>query len=134
MSQTMNLVGPMWFPIGYMGYMWPARSVERLPPFRRQKLRNKILVLGNTADPITPVASARYVTELLDDQAVMVEQLGFGHTTLAEHSSCTDKTVADHVMRGIVSFPALEVRFCPICSLICGNKASKGERDEVQSR
>lgn len=93
----------MWFPIGYMGYKWPTRSVERLPSFRRQKLRNQILVIGNTADPITPVASARFVVGLLGDQAVMVEQLGFGHTTLAESSNCTDRIVADHIMRGIVS-------------------------------
>lgn len=87
-----------------MGYKWPARSVERLPSFRRQKLRNQILIIGNTWDPITPVASARFVADLLGDQAVVVEQLGFGHTTLAESSNCTDKILADHIMRGIVSF------------------------------
>lgn len=86
-----------------MGYKWPTRSVERLPPFRHQKLRNRVLIIGNTADPITPVASARFVLGLLGDQAVMVEQLGFGHTTLAESSNCTDRIVADHIMRGIVS-------------------------------
>jgi len=96
------MFGPMWFPIGYMGYKWPTRSVERLPPLHHQKLRNKILVMGNTADPVTPVAGARFVAELLGDQAVMVEQLGFGHTTLAESSSCTDRIVADHIMRGIL--------------------------------
>lgn len=100
---TAASVGPMWFPLGYMGYKWPARSVEPLPPFRRQKLRNPILVIGNTADPVTPVSSARFVAELLDDQAVIVEQLGFGHTTLAQHSNCTDRIVADHVIHGIVS-------------------------------
>ena len=86
-----------------MGYKWPARSVERLPPFRHQKLRNQVSVIGNTADPVTPIVSARFVAELLGDQAVLVEQLGFGHTTLAGSSSCTDKIVADHIMRGIVS-------------------------------
>ena len=96
-------VGPMWFPLGYMGYKWPARSVERLPPFRPQKLRGQVLVMGNTADPITPLMSARLVAGLLGDQAALVEQLGFGHTTLAESSSCTDKIVADHIVRGIVS-------------------------------
>jgi len=92
----------LWFPIGYMGYRWPTRSVERLPPFRHQQLRNKILVMGNTADPVTPVKNARSVAELLGDQAVMVEQLGFGHTTLAQLSNCTDRIVADHIMRGVL--------------------------------
>lgn len=96
------MFGPMWGPLGYSGYKWSTRSVERLPPFRPQKLRNQILVLGNTADPITPLVSARFVAELLGDQAVMVEQLGFGHTTLAEYSSCTERIVADHITRGIL--------------------------------
>ncbi|KAF9782870.1 hypothetical protein BJ322DRAFT_180338 [Thelephora terrestris] len=100
--EVSHMFGPMWFPIGYMGYKWPARSVERLPPYQHQKLRNQILVIGNTADPITPFASARFVAGLLGDQAVLVEQLGFGHTTLAGSSSCTDKIVADHIMRGIL--------------------------------
>lgn len=86
-----------------MGYKWSTRSVERLPPFRPQKLRNRVLVIGNTADPLTSIASARLVAELLGDQAALVEQLGFGHTTLAESSRCMEKIVADHVIRGIVS-------------------------------
>ena len=102
-------VGPMWGGLGYSGYKWPTRSVEQLPPFRPQKLRNQILVLGNTADPVTPLASARFVAELLGDQAVMVEQLGFGHTTLAEYSSCTERIVADHITRGIVSLFCLGI-------------------------
>lgn len=101
----------MWFPIGYLGYKWPTRSVERLPPFRHQKLRGRVLVMGNTVDPITPIVSARFVAELLGDQAALVEQLGFGHTTLAESSSCTDSIVADYIMRGIVSLSHLGVRF-----------------------
>jgi len=96
------MFGPMWHPAGYTGYKWPTRSVERLPPFRPQKLRNQILVIGNTADPVTPLASAKFVAELFGDQAVLVEQLGFGHTTLAEFSSCTYRILADHVMRGIL--------------------------------
>lgn len=92
-----------------MGYEWSTRSVERLPPFSRQELRNQVLVIGNTADPVTPIASARFITKLLGDQAVLVEQLGFGHTTLAELSNCTDRIVADHVMHGIVSLFSLRI-------------------------
>ena len=101
----------MWMPIGYLGYKWPTRSVERPPPFRRQKLRGQVLVMGNTADPITPIVSARLVAELLGDQAALVEQLGYGHTTLAGSSSCTDRIVADHIMRGIVSLFRFWIQF-----------------------
>ena len=124
----------MWFPVGYMGYKWPIRSVERLPPFRRQKLRNRILVLGNTADPVTPVANARFVVGLLGDQAVLVEQLGFGHTTLAESSNCTDGVVADHIMRGIVSLFCVESLFSSDGSTDPVNPAPQGKGDQVQGR
>ena len=124
-------VGSLWSPVAHMGYKWPTRSVERLPPFRHQKLRNQILVIGNTADPITPIASARFVAGLLGDQAVMVEQLGFGHTTLAEFSNCTDNIVADHVMRGVVSLFHLGV---PISLTESSHElaASAREGDKVQ--
>ena len=128
-------VGPMWTPIGYMGYKWSTRSVEPLPPFRRQKLRNQVLVMGTTADPVTPIASARYVAELLGDQAVLVEQLGYGHTTLAEFSSCTDRITADHVMRGIVSFFHFGVSFYSNgFTELRELPAPTGEGDQVQSR
>jgi hypothetical protein len=124
----------MWFPIGYTGYKWPARSVERLPPFRRQKLRNQILVIGNTGDPVTPVTSARFVVELLGDQAVMVEQLGFGHTTLAESSNCTDRIVADHIMRGVVSLFCVERLFSSIeLADSCGCSSRRRRRPNARS-
>ena len=97
----------MWLPIGHMGYKWPARSVEPLPPFRLRKLRNQILLMSTTADPATPLANAKFVAELLADQAVLVEQLGFGHTTLAEYSRCTKKIVTDYIMHGIVGHLSL---------------------------
>ena len=59
--------------------------------------------MSTTGDPATPLANAKFVAELLADQAVLVEQLGFGHTTLAEHSSCTQKIVTDYIMHGIVN-------------------------------
>jgi hypothetical protein len=125
----------MWSQVGHTGHKWPTRSVERLPPFRPQKLRNQILVVGNTADPITPVASARFVVELLGDQAVLLEQLGFGHTTLAESSNCTDRIVADHVMRGIVSLFHVGVSFS-LNKFTESRKlpAPTGEGDQVQGR
>jgi len=120
--------------MGYMGYNWPTRSVERLPPFRPQKLRNQILVMGTTADPITPIVSARYIAGLFDDQAVLVEQLGFGHTTLSGFSNCTYKIVADHIMHGTVSLFHLEVSFSSNGFTESREiPAPTGEGDEVQA-
>ena len=96
-------VGPMWTPIGYLGYKWSTRSVERLPPFSPHKLRNRVLMMGNTIDPVTPLAGVRLVAGMLGDQAFLLEQLGIGHSAMSESSSCTEKIVADYVVHGIVS-------------------------------
>ena len=135
MTRISISVGPVWFPMGHMGYKWPARSVERLPPFRPQKLRNKILLMSTTADPITPIAGARFVAELFGDQAVLVEQLGFGHSTLAGFSNCTDRIVADHIMHGVVSLFHLGVSFS-LNKFTESNQllAPTGEGNQVQGR
>lgn len=80
--------GTAW-SLGYNSYKWPVRSVERLPPYTPAKLKIPVLVIGNTADPITPFASAQKTANLLGDNGFLVEQLGFGHTSLAQSSSCT---------------------------------------------
>lgn len=124
----------MWTPIGYMGYKWSTRSVEQLPPFRPQKLRNQVLVMGNTVDPVTPIAGARLIAELFGDQAVLLEQLGIGHSTQSLSSSCTEKVVADHIMRGIVSLFHLGICFPSNSSLNRASSAPTGEGDQVQGR
>ncbi|KAF9785048.1 hypothetical protein BJ322DRAFT_1108516 [Thelephora terrestris] len=68
---------------------WPVRSVERLAPFSPKQLKNPVLIIGNAADPITPFANAEKAANLLGDNAFLLEQLGFGHTSIAQFSSCT---------------------------------------------
>ena len=101
---------------------WPVRSVERLPPFDLSKLKNPVLVIGNTvrrslppestiglrlfchqADPITPFASAQAAAKLIGNRATLVEQLGVGHVSVAQFSSCTLGIVANYVLASKVS-------------------------------
>ncbi|KAF9646745.1 alpha/beta-hydrolase [Thelephora ganbajun] len=77
---------------------WPVRSVERLPPFDFSKLKNPVLVIGNTADPITPFVSAQAAANLLGKHATLVEQLGVGHVSIAQFSLCTLSTIANYVL------------------------------------
>ena len=41
------------------------------------------------ADPITPFANANKAANLLGDNGFLLEHLGFGHTSIAQFSSCT---------------------------------------------
>ena len=51
---------------------------------------------NSQADPVTPLAGAQHAATLLGDDSFLVEQLGFGHTSLAQVSSCTVGVVANY--------------------------------------
>ncbi|CEL53417.1 hypothetical protein RSOLAG1IB_11349 [Rhizoctonia solani AG-1 IB] len=52
-------------------------------------LTNTIIVIGNEADPITPLIGAKKLADALGDSAVLIEQDDYGHSSLAMHSNCT---------------------------------------------
>ena len=69
-----NFLTPSWYP-----GRWPARAVERYKGPWNRKLANKILIIGNKGDPITPLASAKKLAELLGPRsAVLLERDGYG--------------------------------------------------------
>ncbi|KLO10606.1 hypothetical protein SCHPADRAFT_999478 [Schizopora paradoxa] len=54
-------------------------------------LNNKILIVSNTADPVTPIASGKLVHKLLADSSALLVQNSPGHCSLAVGSLCTMK-------------------------------------------
>jgi len=72
---------------------WPVTPPERFQGPWNHTLRNPILVLSNTEDPVTPMDSALKVQDLLGESARLLLQDGPGHVTLALPSFCT----ASHV-------------------------------------
>ncbi|KZT58667.1 hypothetical protein CALCODRAFT_482133 [Calocera cornea HHB12733] len=68
---------------------WPVDPPERFSGPWNQTLRNPIVVFSNTADPVTPISSARLVKALLGDSAVLALQNAPGHCTLSLPSICT---------------------------------------------
>ncbi|KAI8854005.1 hypothetical protein BC829DRAFT_413313 [Chytridium lagenaria] len=53
---------------------WPSRPVERFTGPWNNKLKNKILIIGNTLDPVTPLESARIVETLMEGNGVLLTQ------------------------------------------------------------
>ncbi|KAF9644794.1 alpha/beta-hydrolase, partial [Thelephora ganbajun] len=96
----------------YTSSGWPVRSVERLPPYTPKELKTPVLVIGNTADPITPLPGAKSVAKLLGNNAFLVEQLGFGHTSLAQASSCTLDIIRDYFANSVL--PQERSTQCPV--------------------
>ncbi|KAH9851186.1 alpha/beta-hydrolase [Lenzites betulinus] len=72
---------------------WPVRAVERYQGPFNKTLANPIMVVSNTLDPVTPLAGAKAVVDLLGNSARLVQQHGFGHTSTAEPSQCLNQVM-----------------------------------------
>ncbi|KAF8913421.1 hypothetical protein CPB85DRAFT_1434058 [Mucidula mucida] len=87
-------------------HMWPVRAKERFQGPFNQKLANPILVIGNTADPITPFIDAQLTAEELGDSAILIKQNGFGQ------SACTHEIIRNFFVYG--THPTGEDTICEV--------------------
>ncbi|KAL1705819.1 hypothetical protein EV121DRAFT_279254 [Schizophyllum commune] len=88
-----SLFGPRWWDIpGNLCFAWPVRAVERYTGPWSKRLKNRILVIGNT--------NSQLMVDLLDDSATLLTQDLFGHAFFAEPSTCTANIVNKHFEDG----------------------------------
>ncbi|EJT96861.1 hypothetical protein DACRYDRAFT_85260 [Dacryopinax primogenitus] len=83
-------------------HYWPVTPPERFTGPWNHTLRNPTLVLSNTADPVTPIASARLVKELLGDSAALLLQNGPGHVTSSVPTLCTINKIRAYFTDGVI--------------------------------
>lgn len=81
-------------------HRWPTRAVERFTGPFNHTLRNKIVVIGNLDDPVTPFISAKHVADALGDSAVLLKHNGYGHTSIFMRSGCTLAATAKYFTTG----------------------------------
>ncbi|KAF2204477.1 hypothetical protein GQ43DRAFT_428940 [Delitschia confertaspora ATCC 74209] len=68
---------------------WPIRAKYRYRgPFTGIKPANPILWIGNTADPVTPLANARKMSKGFERSRVLVEDVS-GHCSISSPGACT---------------------------------------------
>ncbi|KAL1747547.1 TAP-like protein-domain-containing protein [Schizophyllum fasciatum] len=95
------MLGPKWwFTPTLLCFAWPARAVERYTGPWNNKLKNRILVIGNTADPGTALKNAERMAELIGESAVLVKQNGYGHSSMAEKSTCIVNVIKQYFENG----------------------------------
>ncbi|KAF8320850.1 hypothetical protein DL93DRAFT_2216208 [Clavulina sp. PMI_390] len=96
--------GPDW-PASYVCHKWPARAVERYAGPWNATLSEKVLIIANQGDPVTPRASAELVAGMLGNSSAFLLRDGYGHTSLGENSTCTSAVITQFFNNGTT--PAL---------------------------
>ncbi|KIJ35405.1 hypothetical protein M422DRAFT_34658 [Sphaerobolus stellatus SS14] len=81
-------------------HRFPVRAVERFTGPFNSTLANPIIIIGNKADPRTPISNARKIAAALGPFARLLEQDGFGHTPSAENSDCTLGMIQRYLLTG----------------------------------
>ncbi|SCZ99208.1 BZ3500_MvSof-1268-A1-R1_Chr3-1g05878 [Microbotryum saponariae] len=81
---------------------WPAsrKTPERFNGPWNSKLKNKVLIIGNTADPITPLTSARKANARFTDSTRLLIQNSPGHCSFGGVSTCTAKYFRNYFLTG----------------------------------
>jgi hypothetical protein len=93
----LNLIGSA----SHYCHKWPVRAVERFHGPWNHTLAWPILIIGNTADPVTPLASAKVLADMLGDSAILIEEETFGHTSSLK-SDCTNSAIKEYFTAGKV--------------------------------
>ncbi|KAK8047277.1 hypothetical protein PG996_015341 [Apiospora saccharicola] len=83
---------------------WPMLAKGRYEGDFRVRTRHPILLIGNAADPVTPMASARNASAGFAG-SVVLEHKGFGHASVAQPSTCTLAKVRDYFTSGALPAP-----------------------------
>ncbi|KAI0743131.1 TAP-like protein-domain-containing protein [Daedaleopsis nitida] len=95
-----HMFGAVWPVPAYYCETWPARAVERYTGPFNKTLASRILVVGNTYDPVTPFWQAETLARRFGDRAALVRMDGFGHSSLAASSSCIRAVVRAYMVNG----------------------------------
>jgi pimeloyl-ACP methyl ester carboxylesterase len=80
---------------------WYTEPNERWEgDFKDLNLETPILMIGNTNDPATPLASAKRLLTAMNGNAVLLEQKSYGHCSGSAVSTCTYNVALDYLLEG----------------------------------
>ena len=82
-------------PYVYACARWPFEAKERYEGDFQFETANPILFIGNTDDPVTPLAAAKNMSSGIEG-SVVLQNNGFGHTSLSQPSNCTNEVIAKY--------------------------------------
>ncbi|KAG8962309.1 hypothetical protein FRC03_004370 [Tulasnella sp. 419] len=124
-SHTVSpIFGPQFGNAGFYCHRWNSRAVERFQGPWNSQLLNPILVIGNKADPVTPLASAQFVANALGNSAVLIEADGYGHTSLPMASQCTVQAIGNYFVNG--TLPTQDIHCDANLGVFTGGNSTTG--------
>ncbi|KAJ3105187.1 hypothetical protein HDU96_008671 [Phlyctochytrium bullatum] len=111
MEGVSKISGRIWTSIGLPCKYWPSKPVERFAGPWKHKMKNKIFILTNTLDPVTPLESAQKVFDILGkENSALLIQDGLGHCSLNHPSLCTLLAIERLFTHG--ELPSEDVKKC----------------------
>ncbi|KAF1980951.1 hypothetical protein K402DRAFT_425805 [Aulographum hederae CBS 113979] len=89
---------------------WRMDAVEQYTGDFHVQTKNPVLLIGNTADPVTPLVSAHNASAGFEG-SVVLQQDSFGHTSWIQASLCTARATRAYFINGTLPAPGT---ICPI--------------------
>ncbi|KAH7103123.1 TAP-like protein-domain-containing protein [Auriculariales sp. MPI-PUGE-AT-0066] len=102
MSNKSSLADTWWLPVPCTGWKLTAAEAYRGP--WTGNTSHPLLVIGNTADPVTSLWAAKKMAKGYKDAVVLTQDSG-GHSSTAALSKCTWKYIRDYFLNGTLPPP-----------------------------
>ncbi|KAJ3500369.1 hypothetical protein NLJ89_g9828 [Agrocybe chaxingu] len=94
----------IWSPIRLSCVGWPKFPKDHFQGPFDSNTSHPILLVGNTADPVTPLASAKKMSHFFNGSVVLTQDSS-GHCSYSSPSVCTQKYVRDYFVHGTLPEP-----------------------------
>ncbi|KAG2185664.1 hypothetical protein INT44_002457 [Umbelopsis vinacea] len=79
---------------------WNVKASERYTGPWNRPTKNKVLIVGATGDPVTPVENSARLEELMEGNGVFHKHFGWGHCSLGQPSQCTLQVIKKYFVDG----------------------------------
>ncbi|KDO17750.1 hypothetical protein SPRG_15503 [Saprolegnia parasitica CBS 223.65] len=98
------IFGGPWLGTLMMTKYWKTTSIERFAGPWNQTLANKILILNNVHDPVTPLVAAQHMHNVFGaNNSVLVVRDGYGHiASTSQPSACVHDIVTAYFSHGVL--------------------------------
>ncbi|KAI1210263.1 alpha/beta-hydrolase [Annulohypoxylon truncatum] len=99
MYNTSRIIGDALVNLYSSCAQWKIEPKERYTGDFNVKTKNPVLFIGNSDDALTPLVSAKNVSATFEG-SVVLEVIGYGHSSLAAPSACTIRTTSAYWANG----------------------------------